>query len=166
MIRKFSLTLITAVGLAGCVGGPQTAAEFRSSAGGAFGKTTTITTGRSFQAVTASLRTGASKCMNRTVTNRSTTPGTYGPVASVYTVDYRAQIATGGGRTELALHQEIRGNLPQPNGITFVADARPTAQGTEVTMYGGRFGYAEIFTAVGQWAKGGAIVCLDLPWSQ
>ena len=166
-MKKFVLAG-AALALSGCMAGPSTTDDVRSMTSGnkLFGKQTVVNIPRSHAAVTASLRQGATKCMNRSVRNVSTTPGRYGPQTSVYIIDYSSSVKSSNGRTELAMYQEVRGGfLPQPKGISYVVDATAMNGGTKMVIHSGRFGSKNMNAAVEQWARGGAIVCPKLPGS-
>lgn len=171
-MKKTILLALAPFALIGCMQGPQSTEEVRAAtAGGSginslFAKRTSINVSRSHAAVTASLRAGAKKCMNRVVRSTSTTPGPYGPQTSTIITDYSATVKSSGGRSELALKQQVRGGfLPQPGGISYVVDATPISGGTKLVFHGGKFGYSKLNAAVSQWARGGSIVCPDLPGS-
>ena len=94
---KKSLAIIAAsFALSGCLQGPTTTDEVRklTASGKMFSKQSKLSVPRSHGAVTASLRKGAAKCMNRTVRTVSTTPGRYGPQTSVIITDYKATVKT------------------------------------------------------------------------
>lgn len=147
--------------------GPTSSDAVRQAAsgGGLTGPKTTVVVSRSFSAVTASLGTGASKCLNRTQTTRPVTARAYGPIGQTITTQYRTSVKTSGSKTEMAMYQEVLGRsaLPQPKGFSYVVDAVPASSGTQLTFYGGRFGYGNLNRAVEQWARGGAITCPKLP---
>lgn len=168
-MRNTFILGVAAIALAGCMQGPQTVGEVRNfvDRGGAFSKKSAISVPRSHAAVTASLRAGAKQCMNRTQTVSGWGPGP-APGSRIYTsttTAYRGTVTTSGGKTELALYREVlgRGFLPQPKGYNYVVDAVPASGGTQVTFYGGRFGYGEINKAVESWVRTGQIRCPDLP---
>lgn len=166
-MKKTVLASAAFLALGACMQGPSSPDEVRSTVnrGAMFTKATTVTVPRSFSAVTASLRQGAERCMNKTETSSGWTPGPYGPQYYSSTTAYRTTVKSSGGRTELAMYQEVLGGgfLPQPKGYSYVVDATPGSGGTTLKFYGGRFGYGKIDAAVEQWARGGAIVCPDLP---
>lgn len=167
MLRT-TLAIGAALLTAGCMEGPQNADDFKSAASrSSFAKSTTITIPRSIGAVNASLSTGARKCLNRSVTTRSSTPGTYGPVVSVITTKYTTDFQASGSAGEMSMYREIVGKsfLPQPKGVAYVVESRSNGGSTNLTIYGGKWGYKSIDNAVKQWAKGGTIVCPDLPGS-
>ncbi len=170
---KFKLLVLGATfALAGCMQGPQSTEEVRNATAGnggfnsLFAQRSTVSIPRSYSAVTSSLRTGASKCFNRTVRSVSTTPGPYGPQTQVIIVDYSSTFRSNGRRTEMALKQQVRGGIfKQPGGFSYLVDAAPKGSGTQLTIHGGKFGYKKLNTAVEQWARGGSIICPKLPGS-
>ena len=168
-MRNGLVVLVAAGLLAGCMQGPQTSGEVRNFVDrvGMFSKKSVISVPRSHGAVTASLRAGAKKCMNRTETVSGWGPGP-APGSRVYTsttTAYRGTVSTSGGKTELQLYREVlgRGFLPQPKGVAYVVDAVPASGGTQLAFYGGRIGYGDINKAVESWARTGQIQCPDLP---
>ena len=167
-MRKKFVLFLAVLGLSGCMQGPTSTDEVRSmtATGSMFSKRSTVTVPQSYAAVTANLKKGAAKCLNRTVRSTSSTPGPYGPQVMTIVTDYSSTVKASGGRTELSLYQQVRGSLfPQPKGISYVVDATPTSGGTQLVFHGGRWGYAQMNKAVEQWARGGSLTCPKLPGS-
>lgn len=167
-MKKAVLASCALLALGACMQAPTSPDEVRSAVnrGSMFTKATTVTVPRSFNAVSANLRTGAQKCMNKTQRSSGTTPGPYGPIYESYTVAYRTDVKTTGNRTELAMYRELHGvniMFGSNKGYAYVVDAAPASGGTTLQFYGGKFGYKKIDAAVEQWARGGAIVCPPLP---
>ena len=168
-MKKSLLALATFSTLAACAVAPtpQTAEEMRAAAP-VYGKVTTQNVSRNYGSVVASLRAGASRCLNRTVEDVITTPSTLTMATTqVLRATYKTTFRSRGGGTEMATYVR-RGNGGtvmgvKQEGIMYVVDAQPVAGGTQLKMYGGKNGFGPLNAAVLQWAKGGAIRCPELP---
>ena len=128
----------------------------------------TVEVSRSFAAVQSSLRAGAERCLNRTVSRRDWSPNPYG--GGMYVTSYMkysgavSRTATG---AELAVEQEMprqAGLIGNANGVTYVVDIMPSGGGTKLVLYGGKRAYAPLDAAVKQWAIGGRLTCPKMPF--
>ena len=170
-MKTFSIALISvaALSLSGCMKGPQDATQMRQMAGGMLVTQSSVVVPRSPSAVNATLARGAQKCFNRTVTSTMARPGMYGAPGGYSTIAqmYRSSFRTSGGRGELTLRQTgVSGAIftsGKDGAIAYVVDTAPVSGGTKLTMYAGRFGYQPLNDGVVGWARGGPLLCPDMP---
>jgi hypothetical protein len=174
MKSRFALGFIAFVAVSGCsvMSAPQSADGLRAAVnnGSFLTEQTTQKVSRSYSAVVASVRAGAKKCMNRSVSQTFTSspgPG-FAPVRNTINMYYKTDVTSKGSFTEVAMQKrmgnggtDMFGNKRE--GFAYVADIHPASGGTELKFYGGKFGYGPINTAIAQWARGGAIRCPELP---
>ena len=172
-MKKFLIAGVAFAALSGCLPSPpQTSDEMRKAVrGGAmFSEYQTTQINRSYSAVTASIRNGAAKCLNRNFEQRSTySPGPgMAPTTQITRIYYKTDIKARGNMTEVAVHRRYgnggRTILGQEmQGLSYLIDITPSGRGAKVETYGGTIGYGALDKAVLQWARGGSTRCPDLP---
>lgn len=172
-MKKFILLFIVIPSffalLTGCGTMPLTADEFRKAVPGAYSaKVETFDVNRSFRAVAKTFEKMAPKCLNKTVTTTSSTPGTYGPVASTFTVTYKPTVVVTKEKVELHVQHHTDNAMKvyeEPDGGYFllVADAYPIGKKkTKVDLYRPSIGHKVLVKAIKGWSTGKNVGCPDL----
>lgn len=172
-MKKFIVLSIVVPGLiavlAGCGAMPLTAEEFRLAVPKSMmAKMETFEVKRPFRAVARTFKKQAPKCLNKTVTITSTTPGTYAPITSTYTVTYKPTVIVSKKKVELHVQHHTDNTIKvykEPEGGYFllVVDAYPIKKNrTRVDIYRPSVGYKVLIKAVKGWSTGKNVGCPDL----
>lgn len=151
---------------------PQGIRDYASS-GNILMEKTYFFVARSPASVNAALRAGTQKCLNRSVTYRSSYPH-----PSMYTKTFKSAFKTRGSRGELTMRLAALGvesyGRKTVDGMryVYVADTEPSRGGTKVTIYGmnnnkilkmGARGDEDIDAKIKLWASGGSLRCPKMP---
>ena len=148
-MRKVAALVICTL-LSACVTPPQTPGEVRDGVkrGAMMTKTERQEVNRPIKAVFADIETNTDKCLNVTV--RSSTPGTYGPVAE--SIPYHARsrmVGDKAGETVLQHSKRTTGQMPEGGYFVMVMDTEEIAPSkTGVTIYGPSIGFQNIYDVV------------------
>ncbi len=161
-MKKLLIAGAVMLATAGCqMSAPQTAQDARMQArGNSFSNMqATLPVSRSVSAVNASIRQGAARCFNRTVSQRSVSAnGQMVSYPTTFTSQFRSSARVG----ELTVNRRIPDGVVQvgpKDGVIMVVDTQATNAGTNVTILGSRFGTRKMTEAIVLWAKGGPIRC-------
>jgi len=164
-MRKVAALVICTL-LSACVTPPQTPGEVRDGVkrGAMMTKTERQEVNRPIKAVFADIETNTDKCLNVTV--RSSTPGTYGPVAE--SIPYHARsrmVGDKAGETVFQHSQRATGQMPEGGYFVMVMDTEEIGPNkTGVTIYGPSIGFQNIYDSVLAWAKGEKKACPKFPY--
>lgn len=111
--------------------------------------------------VTANLKAGAQKCLNRQVKGSVTVAGAFGPQVAEVTTGYSSIVLQRGGLTELLVDETIlQGGAGLPGGnARYLVDATPTIGGTRLDFYDGWQNRRALSQTVENWARTGQILC-------
>ena len=164
-MRKF-VVLVFCIVITACVTPPQSPGEVREGVrrGAMMTKTERQEVNRPFKTVFADVKTNTDKCLN--VTLRSSTPGTYGPVAESIPYHARSRMVDDKtGETVLQHSKRTTGQMPEGGYFVMVMDSEETGPNkTGVTIYGPSIGFQNIYDAVFAWAKGEKKTCPKFPY--
>jgi len=163
---KRIILLAAALLISACTG-PQTASEFANFP---TVSSKTIQISRSFSAVSASLRSGANKCLNKTeqgwVSQRVMNGfGGMQTVQQNLTTRFSTEVATGSGEIQITMRKNISSDYMHEDGyIWLLIEAKSVAGGTSLSIHEAKFA-DDISAVIQSWAKGGALVCPTLSLS-
>ncbi len=144
---------------------PQTAAEFASFMSVS---EQTIQIDRSFSAVSASLRAGADKCLNKTEQGwvRHHNMDGFGAMQTsqrYLTTAFSTEIATASGELQITMRKRSIPDQMYPEGyIWLLIEATSVDSGTSLSVHEARLGGDNIAATIQSWAKGGALICPTL----
>ncbi len=165
-IRVFVCVLFL-LGTAACVTShPQTAAEFRQQAPGAFlAKTEEYEVNQSFETVAARFQKMAPKCLDVTIKTTSQSSTSY----QVVVTDYNPTVIVEADRAELHVQQDFKQGVltitevPPGGYYLMVFDAfKVGANNTRIKYYGPSMGHETMINAIKGWADGSNVGCPDL----
>jgi len=165
-MKRFLLLAATLL-ISACTG-PQTASEFANFP---TVSAETIQINRSFSAVSASLRAGANKCLNKTEQGWETQRimngfGTMQTVRRNLTTTFSTEVTTGSGEIQITMRKNISADRMHEDGyIWLLIEARSAAGGTSLSIHEANWGGDDISAAIQSWAKGGALICPTLSLS-
>ena len=152
--------------LASCgIPNPQTGAELQSMASTSpLVSSESYTVSRSVSAVTNSLRSLSSRCLNRTtdgsVMSRQTPFGAQGRVLVTRWV---TTVRSSGNGAELEMRMEpISGYMTSEGYVLFAAYVQSNGSGAQVTHYKG-IGVGAFSDQVKAWVNGSSQTCPDMP---
>jgi len=161
-MKRFFLLAATLL-ISACTG-PQTASEFAN-----FPTVSAETTqiNRSFSAVSASLRAGANKCLNKTeqgwVSQRVMNGfGGMQTVQQNHVTTFSTEVATASGELQITMRKNILADQMHEDGfIWLLIEAKSAAGGTSLSIHESNYG-DNISAAIQSWANGGALICPTL----
>ena len=145
---------------------PQTAAEFRQAAPGAFmAKMESYEVNRPFKKVASTFKKQAPKCLSARIRSESRTNMSY----QVIVTKYNPTVIVKKNKAELHLQQlHEKGvmnisKVPEKGYFLMVVDATPISKNkTKIDYYGPSSGFDTITRAIRNWATGKNMGCPDL----
>lgn len=161
-----SAVLLTLIGSGCSLKQPQSAAEFRKEAPGAFMATKdTYIVNRPYSNVSSTFKKQAPKCLSGRVRTESRTNTSYQVIVTKYT----PTVIVGKNKTELHLQQLHEqgvmnvSKVPEKGYFMMVIDAMPESKSkTRIDYYGPSMGFENITKAIKGWATGKNMGCPDL----
>ncbi|MCK0097539.1 hypothetical protein MWU60_18325 [Yoonia sp. F2084L] len=168
MNKSFAALGLTFI-LAGCgISYPQTGAELQSMASTSpLVSSESYAVSRSASAVTNSLRSLSSKCLNRTTESIMAPRQTqFGVQGTQFVTRWETTVRSSGNGAELAMRMvPIRGSVNEPSEgyIFFAASVQSNGSGAQVTHYQGSIGAGAFSDQVKAWANGSSRTCPDMP---
>ena len=152
--------------LASCgIPSPQTGAELQSMASTSpLVSSESYAVSRSASAVTNSLRSLSSRCLNRTTDSFMGSRQTqFGAQGRQLVTRWETTVRSSGNGAELAMRMEpIRGYMTSEGYVLFAASVQSNGSGAQVTHYQG-IGLGAFSDQVKAWANGSSQTCPDMP---